>query len=365
MSQPRRDSTVSAAHVSDPETPASRNRSNIFDFLRLFAASAVLIQHANSEFGTNFGWGGFELIDGVPLFFIISGMFVYMSAEKIYERTGQWRDFFWNRFLRVAPALWTFAILGPIVFVLVGAVTIGELLHPGLLIWLGSFLVLVPGYDMAAWSDVGAGAVTWPLYTIPAEVSFYIITPILVIAAKRYGFWKTLIPFLVISVIGSTAYFMTGDGGLVHFALNHSFLHQGACFAAGVFWARYWPRLNVRWWWAAIAVVVYFAVKLYATGPIYGALKPIIIAIPLSLAAVWIGYNGPRFLGTLTKRVGDLSFATYIWHYLVINVLLWFGFEGQWWNTGAALVISWAIAAASWWAIEQNALRLKRVSLRA
>lgn len=358
------DKGLTARSVAGAELTPRPRAANIFDFLRLVAASAVVVQHANFELATDFGWGLFELIDGVPMFFILSGMLIFLSAEKVHDYTGRWREFFANRYLRIAPALYLFAVAAPLLLVLIGAVAFKDLFNFDLVVWLGSFLFLVPGFDMSAWEGVGAGAITWPLYTIPAEISFYIITPFLVFWARKYGFWWMLGPFLAIAVAGGVAYYMSEDSTVLHSALNHTFLHQGACFALGIFWAKYWGRIPVKWWWAAIGAGVYLLLQLFGSGPIYGALKPVLIALPLSLVIVFIGYNGPKVLQKLTDRIGDLSFGTYIWHYLVIIIFMWWGLSGSWWQTALLLVSVWVIAALSWWGVEKRALRLKRVSFR-
>jgi peptidoglycan/LPS O-acetylase OafA/YrhL len=173
-------------------------------------------------------------------------------------------------------------------------------------------------------------------------------------------------PFLAISVICGIAYYFAynSDSTIIAQALNHSFLHEGACFAMGVFWARYWGRIPAKWWVPVIALAAYLAVKVLGEGPLVAALKPILIAVPLSVLVMYAGYYGPKLLRGWAARVGDLSFATYIWQYLIINIFLWWGFGGDWWDSLIVLAVTWVIAAGSWWGVEKHALKLKRISLR-
>jgi peptidoglycan/LPS O-acetylase OafA/YrhL len=105
-------------------------------------------------------------------------------------------------------------------------------------------------------------------------------------------------------------------------------------------------------------------VKVLGEGPLVAALKPILIAVPLSVLVMYAGYYGPKLLRGWVARVGDLSFATYIWQYLIINIFLWWGFGGDWWDSAIVLAVTWVIAAGSWWGVEKHALKLKRISLR-
>lgn len=340
-----------------------RKNKNTFDFLRLLAAVAVLIGHSNLELRTDFAWGLFSVIDGVPMFFIMSGMLIYLSAARIWERTGSWRDFYWNRYLRVAPAIYVFAVLAPVALAAVGAITFSSLISRDLVIWLGSSLLLLPNYNPDIWASVGTGVINGPLYTIPAEVSFYLITPLLVWAAERFGFWKMMAVMIGLSLIGSALYYFSTSETLQS-VLHHTFLQRAACFTTGIFWARYWGRVPVKWWIFLVCGAAYLALTLWADGWFYAAFKPVLISLPFSYVIVVVGYYGPRLLARLPRYIGDLSFATYIWHSLVINIALWLGLSGHWWMTGAVLATTVVIAYGSWHLVERPAQRFKRTSLR-
>jgi peptidoglycan/LPS O-acetylase OafA/YrhL len=341
---------------------ARSQRDNTFDFLRLFAASIVVIAHAQADLNTSFLYGASQLFDGVGMFFILSGMLVYKSGVSSFAKTGRWLDFFRNRFLRIAPGIYSFAIVAPLMLVFVGAVAISDLFKFDMVVWLGSSLVLLPNYDPPIWAHVGDGVINGHLYTIPAEVSFYLVVPLLVILARKFGFRPVLIGMFAIGVAGPMIGHMVG--GPVESIIHHTFIERAAFFAAGMFWAKYWGKVPVRWWLFTIALVGYFAAKIFALST--DALQPLhalLIAVPLSYVLVVIGYHGPKVLGRLTNRVGDLSFGTYIWHVLVIQLFIWAGWVGEWWQVLAVFAISWAVAFASWRLIERPALALKRISI--
>lgn len=336
-------------------------RDNTFDFLRLFAASIVVIAHSQFDLHAPFLFGASELFDGIGMFFIMSGMLVYRSGASSFAKTGRWGDFFRNRFLRIAPGIYTFAILAPLILVLVGAITFSSLFDFDMVVWLGSALFLLPNYDPAIWAEVGDGVINGHLYTIPAEVSFYLVVPLLVILAQKFGFRPVLIGMAVIGIVGPTVAHLSG--GVVESVIHHTFIERAAFFAAGMFWAKYWGKVPTNWWLFLAALAGYFAVKIFAlSSTIIDPLEPLLIAVPLSYVVVVFGYRGPRVLGRLTSRIGDLSFGTYIWHVLVIQLFIWAGWVGQWWLVPVVLLLAWVAAAASWRLVERPALAMKRVS---
>ncbi|MFJ3384357.1 MULTISPECIES: acyltransferase family protein [unclassified Curtobacterium] len=338
-------------------------RENTLDFLRLFAASVVVVAHSQADFHTSFLWNSSQLFDGVGMFFIMSGMLVYRSAESTWARTGGFRDFLWNRYLRVAPGIYAFALLAPVVLAAAGAVPVRSLFEPWLVVWLGSALFLLPNYDPPVWEHVGTGVINGQLYTIPAEVSFYLVVPLLVLAARRFGFLRMLAVFVLFAVaVGACAAFF-GDTAVA--IVHHTFIERAGFFAAGMFWAKYRHRIPANWWMFTAACAVYVPIKLIAlNSDVLGPVSPIVIAVPLSYMVVFFGYHGPRVLGRWTSKIGDLSYSTYIWHVLVINLMLWGGLTEGWWLVLVVLVVTWGIAWASWRAVERPALRLKRVSSR-
>lgn len=337
-------------------------RDNTLDFLRLFAALVVVVAHAQSDLSTSFAWGASELVDGVGMFFIISGLLVYKSGESIHARTGQWRDFFWNRYLRVAPAIYVFAVAAPLVLVVIGVVALSALVSGELVVWLGSSFVLLPNYDPSIWRNFGTGVINGQLWTIPAEVSFYLVVPLLVLTARKFGFWAMLVPMIALSIVGPL---LSSQGGLLQTVVHHTFLEKAAFFTVGIFWARYWGRVPARWWIFAVVVAVYIPVKIFALKTdVVGPLEPLLIAIPLGYLVVYFGYSGPLVFSRFTKRLGDLSYGSYIWHVFIINTFIWFGWTGEWWLVPSVVAATLVVAWLSWHLIEKRALALKRTSSR-
>jgi peptidoglycan/LPS O-acetylase OafA/YrhL len=152
------------------------------------------------------------------------------------------------------------------------------------------------------------------------------------------------------------------DNGTLSKLLSHTFVHRGFAFAAGIFWAAYWPRVSFRWPLLLASTVTYASLVTFDVLP--SSVATLLKVAALSYLIMVVGHCGPRILRRITRRVGDLSFGTYVYQYLVINVLLWQGAGGSWWNTPVAVIVTWLVAAVSWRLVEKPALRLKRFSLR-
>lgn len=359
-------STTSSPHVA-PGPP----RGPGFDALRLVAAATVVVLHANGALGTDLLWGALEFVEPIMVFFVITGMFVFASAETSARRPGGWRDYGRNRWLRVAPGLLVFTVLTPVLIVLAGAAPASTLVSRDLAPWFAGALVFAPNYDPSVWSHIGTGSMNGPLYTIPVEVSFYLLAPALVVVARRWGFWRVVTAMGILSVAGPLLATLAPPtiGAIVH----HLFLERAAYFTVGMVLARVGNLVPLRWWLVGVAALVHVGLRAHQDfGPDDGPLawlqhhvKPVVSAVPAAYLVLFVGMRLPRSIARATGRLGDLSFGTYLWHSLAINLALWWGLRGSEWATSAVLVVSLLAGAASWHLVEKRFLRRKRGGLRA
>lgn len=342
-----------------------------FDGLRLVAAATVVVLHSNGALGTSVLWGALEFVEPIMIFFVITGMFVFASAESSARRPGGWSNYARNRWLRVAPGLLLFTALTPLVLVAVGAAPASTLVSRELVPWFAGALVFAPNADPRPWSEIGTGSMNGPLYTIPVEVSFYLLAPVLVVVARRWGFWRVVVVMGGLGVVGPLL--TTLGGPLVGAVVHHLFLERAAYFTVGMVLARVGTRIPLRWWLLAVAALLHVGLRAYQDfGPGSGPLawlqhhvKPVLCALPAAYLVLFVGMRMPSWVGRFTARLGDLSFGTYLWHSLVINLALWWGLAGSAWTTVAVLLVSLTAGAASWHLLEKRAIRLKHGGLRA
>ena len=59
----------------------------------------------------------------------------------------------------------------------------------------------------------------------------------------------------------------------------------------------------------------------------------------------------------------DLSYSVYLYHMLVVQILISLGFSGSLWLYLIVVVVTFAIACVSWNFIEKPALKLKQKRL--
>lgn len=357
-----------------PKASASR-KPNCFDFLRLLAALAVVVQHSTYHLELPFFWlhkgGSWWFYDGVPLFFIISGLFVYRSCESCVRRGQGLKEYFRNRLLRVCPALYFYAVVTACLLLVLGLINLHVLGNVRFWAWLGSVFFLIPVYNPSFFHHIGIGVLNGSLWTIPVEVSFYVLIPLLVAIARRWNFRTMLLILGALSLVGAVLHWhavTSGHEGIYEKLLGVTFLPYLVFFAYGVFWSHFWedvPKSGLLAFTAILGFIALRSAEPITTnylGPLWG--------LPLSYATLWIGYHGPALFSRITSRIGDLSYGVYIWHMVVINLFLTYGVPRKL----AALpgtvivliviVLSMLMAAVSWWAIERPLLSRKKYSSR-
>jgi peptidoglycan/LPS O-acetylase OafA/YrhL len=339
---------------------------NTFDFLRLFAATTVVVQHATFYFHANFLWdrpnGPYWFYDGVGMFFVMSGLLVYRSADNAIRRTGTWKEYFRNRFLRVAPAIYAYTLVMAVVAIAIGVIPLGQVFSRSMAVWLGTSVFLLPGHEPAALHSFGTGELNGSLWTIPAEVRFYLVVPLLYLLARRIGINRMLLLFVPIAIIAP----ILADGAEGHLksVLDHTYLQYIAFFMAGIFWSAWWKRVPHHWSLFATSIAAYIVTTRLLPDTVDAHLHSVLAAATLSYAILWFGYEGPKVLAGFTHRVGDLSFGTYIWHMPLVNFIIWAGWPTNELMVFVALFGSWGLASASWWLVERPAQKRKRVSER-
>ncbi|MEU9825704.1 acyltransferase family protein [Micromonospora chersina] len=356
--------------------PRTARRQNCCDALRLAAAGCVLVQHASTHLGAGFLWfrhgSALWFFDGVVAFFILSGGMVYASAERCRREGRPAREYLRNRFLRIVPALYLYFAVMSAALVALGIVSLGALGGTPFLAWAASNLALVPVYHPALFHGFGVGVVNGSLWTIPVEVSFYLLLPILVWLAHRAGFRAMVAVAFTAGLAGTVLHAALGGpttevlGGKL---LGVTFWPWLAFFVIGIAIGRAWPTLPQHGALAAGAALLYAAgtaLRLRADAD-WSMVVAVATALPLAYLLFWVGHHGPAVLRRSTERLGDLSFGVYIWHMPVINLLLWSGLAGRLRDTAlvtVVIVVTGLLAYASWHLVEKPALRLKRYTSR-
>lgn len=343
---------------------------NNLDLIRLLAALQVAIVHGIEHLGMRLPFHEFAhaiLISfpGVPIFFIISGFLISAS----YQRSSNLGDFFKNRILRLFPALWLcFAFTVLLVFSS-GYFSARPFPTTWFVIWTGTQLTFMQFFNPEFLREFGVGAVNGSLWTIPVEMQFYILTPILmwIVAKFRALFWFLLAVFVVLNTMHNWLPANTGYQGIIKSLASVSFLPWVYMFMMGVLLNLQWPKIaplivgKFHYWLIAYGVVVALQLMVGIGAKNNGILLPwVIVLAGLTISGA---FTRPQLAQGILGR-NDISYGLYIYHMPIYNFV-----EEKGWGLGAqiawlAVIASMIVAALSWKLIEKPALQLKKYSLR-
>ncbi|MGE0553608.1 MAG: acyltransferase family protein [Gemmatimonadales bacterium] len=344
---------------------------NNFDLLRLAAALQVVVLHGfrHLELGTD-GLPGLihrvvGYFPGVPIFFVVSGFLIAGS----WERSPDLGRYARSRLLRIYPALWVAFAAALLIAAAWGAIGAPSLLSTGFWAWTVGQLSFVQFYNPPFLRDFGVGVINGSLWTIPVELAFYLAIPILYRTvvdrgSRRGDAW--LIGLAVASFLSYAIWLGRDHDGLGFGVklLSVSLVPHFHMFALGMLLHRR-RELVTRWLegralaWAALFLATMIGFDLAGLGA--GAGRPLmLLAQRLLLAAFTISaaLTG-RGLARWVLRGADPSYGVYLYHMLVINVLVQAGMVASYRYLAAALVAALVLGTLSWFVVEAAALKRK------
>jgi peptidoglycan/LPS O-acetylase OafA/YrhL len=361
-------------------------RDNSIGLIRLILALSVVVSHANPVgFGTNdpgslrqgISLGGMA-VDG---FFVLSGFLITRSALRL--NIGR---YVWARALRILPGLWLCLVITALVVAPVLAVhEFGSLPHhfwsgPGSArayiernMWTGLVQEDIGGTLTHAVATGSAynGAFDGALWTLAYEATCYMIIGVLAVTAvlRRAPRFMLAIALMLWFVMlrsiwnNHSLYAPQNVNGIalhVPFVahrigdLGSAYLiYLGLPFAIGAVFQLYITRLRIN------DVLGPFCLLLFLATLFGGAYYA--VGIPaLAYGLMWFAVRAPKPLRKVGRK-RDLSYGVYIYGFVVEQILVVYGLNKHGYvpYLAAALAGSMALAAISWYAIEQPALKLK------
>jgi len=347
------------------------DRNNNFHVVRLIAAVQVMILHCRGHLGvvlpgvTETAVDFLKHFPGVPIFFTVSGFLIFWSYERMYGQLGR---YFRNRLLRIYPALYA-CLLVTLTLILINLGP-GVIVQNGkaFLIWLAGQLTFFQFYTPEFLRSFGTGVPNGALWTIPVELQFYVLVPLLMWAYKRFG-QKAIWAALLISVAYYT--WMKGSGESTSAAkLSKVFvLTYLYNFCFGILLYIKWKK--VRTWvegrfltWLSIylAFVIVFYYLLHAYVPEYTPSPMGFLAnLILSVLTISLAFS---FKGLAKRTVGetDISYGVYIYHIPIVNLLLMLGLGGRTRYLFLCFATTFVMALLSWYLVEERFLKLKKIA---
>jgi peptidoglycan/LPS O-acetylase OafA/YrhL len=334
--------------------PTIQGFENNFDLLRLAAALQVFGYHALTTLhlagpvAATLGQG-LRLFPGVPMFFVISGFLVSRS----YERSPSISAYFRNRCLRILPALWGCLVVSLGVLI-VGVGSLGPVSCGGWLLWWGAQMTVFQQYDPAFLQPLGTGILNAALWTIPVELQFYVLLPLIYrrgvlsglaglslaahLAIEHQGFWPWL--------------------ALYSFAFT-TVIPYLWMFLAGVLLQRSWKAVGkyfigrAHWWLSGYLALCAYLLARHIQ--VHSAAVGPLVFFPLAGLVISVAMTRP----VRGLRHQDISYGVYLYHMPVINLLVELRLAGTWRSFAVALVGTLALAALSWVLVERPFLRQK------
>lgn len=364
----------------------SANRQNNFDLIRLLAAAQVVLAHAigHTDLKDQLpAWGRriFEalmLFPGVPVFFVISGFLIARSYEK---NPSDLAGYFWRRGLRIFPALWICLFFTLVTLGAFGFLGMDFLFSKNFAVWLLGQVSFCQFYNPEHFRGFGIGVANGALWTITVELQFYIFVPILYFLTRGVrsgtrlaGGIMALLFFVSFAVFCVMDHQVNGPDGFTGAPILYKLLHVTLIphlwmFLLGISIHRNFARLEP--WIAGNAPYYLLAFGVFTalqstfiserTLPFYLAYLP--SRILLAFATIACAYS----LRPLSQKLlggTDISYGVYIYHSIVINVVVQLGLMTSMLSVAIVYAVSVIAALLSWHFIEKPALACKSTSPR-
>lgn len=337
------------------------SRENNFDLLRLLAAFQVLFGHSIHHLNINnliFITDYLKYFPGVLIFFTISGFLILSS----FDRNKNLKKYFINRFLRLFPALWLCFIFTIILLFIFKIILVSDLFSATILKWTLAQISFFQFWTPAILRSWGVGTPNGSLWTIPVELQFYFLLPIIVLAFKQInlGFKFLLLTVVSVSFNAYISGLSESSENLITKLAEVSLLPYLYCFLTGSFIFLFWSKIRNFIEGRAIYWLVLFILFSFYSGfpPSYFPSNIQLISnFLLSILTISVAYTLPS-LGKLLKG-NDISYGIYIYHMIVINSFVALGYTIYLKYFLFVVIITTCLSWISWRYIEKPALSLK------
>ena len=338
---------------------SNKHHYNNFNLLRLFAALQVVYIHSLEHLEiTNSAllYLGeiLRYFPGVPIFFMISGYLITMS----YENNPTISDYIKNRILRIYPGLYvSFLISASILYVFN---QFDHVSFNSIFMWTCAQLTFVQFYNPEFIRDFGVGVINGSLWTISVELAFYIVLPIVYIFLKK-NFIKR---FTILMLISLSFYFYIQNIStktlLYEKLIGVSILPYLFYFLIGMyvfqFRSKVFKYIEDKFY---IYFIIYIGIILLSTDNyLYFFLQQFGYALfVFSLVFSFKNFTY-KFMG-----YNDFTYGIYIYHMLIINILVHLNYIGAVENILWVLLGSIVCGVLSYKLVEKPFLKLKKKSL--
>ena len=378
---------TSAWNGNEPHRDVSANptaRLNNFDLIRLLAAFQVVFVHAVGHtpvLESGPPWlrpllDVVVLFPGVAVFFVLSGFLIARSWERLSDEP---KTYLWHRALRIYPALLVCFAITLVVLGVSGFLTPETVGSPEFWVWLAGQLTCGQFYNPGFFRGFGTGVVNGALWTISVELQFYLLLPLF----YKFVFRRAEGPGGLRWITGAAFVLSFAAFWYVDASTNRAGGFTAAPMAAKLLFISLVPHA----WMFLLGILIHrhFGVlSRWLEGRFMaclGAYSVVAVARQMVLgrdggmaAVYYLGYLPERVLLALMTiaaaysvrglssrllRGNDISYGVYIYHFVIINVLMQLGWMRDLSSVLAVFVLTALMGLLSWHGIEKRALSLK------
>lgn len=361
----------------------SIDRNNHINLFRLLFALQVVYMHSTVWLNLPI-WGMLynilSLFPGVPLFFITSGFLITDS----YLNSNGLKHYFIKRGLRIYPALFICIVI------LEASMFFGKNMN-NISISIFEYFIYLTIYTLTASSGIATTMIgvdgldiynfngffsAYPsgvLWTLTVELSFYIILPLM------FYFKQVVVRNIILSSVAVLSIFISTQAtqelylsSSMYKLLNISFLPYIWMFIIGIFIRIYFNDLkniifNKGLYWLTVYLFIsYFAYFIFKVDigiqfkynlTLFTLFQVLILALTMLSMAF-------SFTNLKINLKSDLSYATYLYHMLVVHIMLNSGITTNGYTYFIIMGITLCIAYLSWNYIEKPMLKFKPMVIR-
>jgi peptidoglycan/LPS O-acetylase OafA/YrhL len=339
------------------------------DGLRAVAVLTVIAYHLG------FGWAAGGLL-GVEVFFVLSGYLITDLLVNERRRNGRvdLGQFWLRRARRLLPALFVMLVAVVVWVTLVDPARLAAVRSdlPAVVLYVSNWWFIF--HRVSYFARFGPASPLGHLWSLAIEEQFYVVWPLVVVAAFRLARWRRAL--VTLTVLGAAAsavemallYVPGGNPTRVYDGTDtRAFaLLIGAALALLLPRARTFGPVSggARLLLEAVggAALAGIFVVLWRTGEystfLYRGGMVVLSVLTAVVIAVTVhpGARLSRFLGTQPLRwLGERSYAVYLWHYPVIVLTTPAGARPSLVRGTLQVTTSVVLAAASWRFVEQPA----------
>lgn len=317
-----------------------RNKNSI-SLLRLIAAVSVFAGHASVHLQLTLPKAAqyaHAVFDGVPVFFIISGFLIWASLS----RNRDLKTFATKRLLRLYPELWCAVLLSVVSLLIFYR---DQLQALPFLAWIGTQSTFLQFWTPDCLRDFGCGTPNGSLWTVGVTVQSYIVIYILFRFLQNKPKWRWFLVFSVSAASHAAVPLLEKFLPEILIKLfSQTFVPYFWIFLLGAFLSENFDKIMPickKTWYIFFVFAIIFTFVPFDLGQ-YGILKTLVFAPAL----LGFAYCFPQ----LNLRY-DITYGMYLYHMIVLNVLIHMGKTGSYAYFFLALGITVILSLLSFFAI--------------